>query len=224
MSLFCKKKPQQNLVREVSLLQFRLPAGFRASSENPIFPAKKRFLPGFLTLSPPESRVLEWSTTLAPYREKCILAINLSRDITRQFSLVYDFADLIIIDPDADNGIASPDLSDITALLDELISLRLCYEQFTPIYLRLAEGLTPEEIRALLSACRLSGIDGVVAPGIRKVRFCLEETKGRYPIVGSGARTPEEALEQLQAGAVLVETQLRPIPFVRLVKLLENQL
>ena len=223
MPLFGKKNKRRSLSREVSLLIFRHPAGFRVSSENPVFPTKKRFAPGFLTLTPPENHVLEWSTTLAPYREKCILAINLSKDIVRQFSLVYDFADLIIIDPDADDGIASPDLSDITSLLDELISLRLCYEQFTPIYLRLAEGLTPEEIRALLSACRLSGIDGVVVPGVRKIRFCAEETQQRYPIIGSGAQTPEEALEQLQAGALLVETQLRPIPFVRLVKLLENQ-
>ena len=223
MPLFCKKKPRQSLSKEVSLLHFRLPVGFRAGSENPVFPSKKRFAPGFLTLTPPADQVLAWSTTLSPYRDKCILAVNLSKDIVRQFSLVYDFADLIIIDPDADDGIASPDLSDTTTLLDELISLRLCYEQFTPIYLRLAEGLTPEEMRALLSACRLSGIDGVVAPGVRKVRFCAEETQGRYPIIGSGAQSPEEALDQLHSGATLVETQLRPIPFVRLVKLLENQ-
>lgn len=223
MPLFRQKNKRRNLSTELSQLCFRLPAGLRAGSENPIFPGKKRFAPGFLTLTPPESRVLEWSTSLAPYREKCVLAINLSKDIIRQFSLVYDFADLIIIDPDADDGIASPDLSDITALLDELISLRLCYEQFTPIYLRLAEGLTPEEIRALISSCRLSGIDGVVAPGVRKVRFCAEETQRRYPIIGAGAQTPEEALDQLRSGALLVETQLRPISFVRLVKLLENQ-
>ena len=223
MALFSKKNARRSLSKEVSLLHFRLPAGLRASAENPVLPSKRRFLPGFLTLTPPENRVLEWSTSLAAYRDKCVLAINLSRDIVRQFSLVYDFADFIIIDPDADNGIVSPDLSDITSLLDELISLRLCYEHFTPIYLRLAEGLTPEEIRALLSACRLSGIDGVVAPGVRKVHFCAEETQGRYPIIGSGAQSPEEALEQLRSGAALVETQLRPIPFVRLVKLLENQ-
>ena len=208
MALFSKKNARRSLSKEVSLLHFRLPAGLRASAENPVLPSKRRFLPGFLTLTPPENRVLEWSTSLAAYRDKCVLAINLSRDIVRQFSLVYDFADFIIIDPDADNGIVSPDLSDITSLLDELISLRLCYEHFTPIYLRLAEGLTPEEIRALLSA---------------KVHFCAEETQGRYPIIGSGAQSPEEALEQLRSGAALVETQLRPIPFVRLVKLLENQ-
>ena len=223
MPLFSKKKPRLNLSREVSLLSFRLPAGLRAVAENPILPSKRRFMPGFLTLTPPKDQVLAWSTTLAPYREKCILAINLSRDIVRQFALVYDFADFIIIDPDADDGISSPDLSDITSLLDELISLRLCYEHFKPIYLRLAEGLTPEEIQQLLSAARLSGIDGVVAPGLRKVRQCVQETQGRYPVIGSGAQNPEDALEQMQAGAALVETQLRPISFIRLVKLLENQ-
>ena len=223
MPLFCKKKPRRSLSREVSLLSFRLPAGLLAGAENLKLPSKKRFVPAFLTLTPPDDQVLAWSTTLAPYREKCVLAINLSHDIVRQFSLVYDFADFIIVDPDADNGIASPDLSDITSLLDELMRLRLCYESYTPIYLRLAEGLTPEETGALLSACRLSGIDGVVVPGVRKVRFCNEQTLGRYPVIGSGAKSPEEALEQLQAGAVLVETQLRPLSYVRLVKLLENQ-
>ena len=42
-------------------------------------------------------------------------------DIVRTFSLVYDFADLIIIDPDSDNGIDSPDLSDTVALMDERV-------------------------------------------------------------------------------------------------------
>ena len=52
----------------------------------------------------------------------------------------------------------------------------------------------------------MSGFDGVVAPGIAKVRFCAEYTKNRLPITGSGAiTTTDEAIALLQAGASLIE-------------------
>ena len=57
----------------------------------------------------------------------------------------------------------------------------------------------------------MSGFDGVVAPGIAKVRFCAEYTKNRLPIIGSGAiTTAEEAIALLQAGASLIEVAHGP--------------
>lgn len=101
------------------------------------------------------------------------------------------------------------------------MNLRLCYEHYTPIALRLSHGHTPEEISALLNHCRLSGIDAVVVPGAKKVGTILEATQHRYPIIGA-VDTPEEALECLQMGASLVETNLRPFAFTKLLKSLSR--
>lgn len=159
---------------------------------------------------------------LQDFRKDTLLAVNLNADIIRCFSLVYDFADFIIIDPDTDNGISSPDISDTTELLDEIVNLRLCYERYNPIFLRLSHADTPEEIPQLVSCARLSGLDGLVAPTPQKVRMSLEECQGRMPVIGV-AQTPEEAMEELLAGASLIETSMRPLALARLLKLLEKQ-
>ena len=127
--------------------------------------------------------------------------------LIRQFSLLYDFADFFIIDINRESGLSSmDDFSDWTALLDELLSLRLYYEKYRPIVLRIAPGHTEEQMQRILDFCLQSGFDGVVAPGIAKVRFCTEYMQKRLPVIGSGAvSTPEEALGLLQAGASLIE-------------------
>ena len=117
---------------------------------------------------------------------------------------------------------AYPDISDTTELLDEIVNLRLCYERYNPIFLRLSHADTPEEIPQLVSCARLSGLDGLVAPTPQKVRMSLEECQGRMPVIGV-AQTPEEAMEELLAGASLIETSMRPLALARLLKLLEKQ-
>ena len=127
--------------------------------------------------------------------------------IIRQFSLLYDFADYFVIDINRESGLSSlDDFSDWTELLDEVLSLRLCYERYKPILLRISPGHEEEQMRRVLDFGLMSGFDGVIAPGLAKVRFCAEYTRNRFPIIDSGAITsPEEALALLQAGASLVE-------------------
>ena len=125
----------------------------------------------------------------------------------RQFSLLYDFADFFIIDINRESGLSSmDDFSDWTPLLDELLSLRLYYEKYRPIVLRIAPGHEEDQMKRVLDYCLQSGFDGVIAPGIAKVRFCTEYMQKRIPVIGSGAvSTPEEALGLLDAGASLIE-------------------
>ena len=127
--------------------------------------------------------------------------------LVRQFTLLYDFADYFVIDINRESGLSSlDDFSDWTGLLDELLSQRLYYEKYKPILLRIAPGHTEEQMMRILDFSLQSGFDGVIAPGIAKVKFCTEYTRNRLPVIGSGAvSSPEEALELLQAGATLIE-------------------
>ena len=219
MFLFGSHK-RKALDTNVAGLELKNPLGIRLSPSIRQLRECRTFGAGFVTLSPPDDNVLNWILGLQEYRKRSILAVNVSSDLARSFSLVYDFSDLIIIDPDGDHGIDSSDISDTTVLLDEVVSLRLCYEHYTPIALRLSHGHTPDEIHTLLSHCRLSGIDAVVVPA-KKVGMVLEETQHRYPVIGSADRM-EEALECLQAGASLAETTLRPFTFNKLLKTLSH--
>ena len=132
---------------------------------------------------------------------------NAQRNLIRQYSLLYDFTDYFVIDINRESGVSSlDDFSDWTSLLDEVLSLRLYYEKYRPILLRISPGHTEEQMARILDYCLLSGYDGVVVPGIAKVRFCADYACKRLPIIGSGAiTTPDEAIALLQAGAVLVE-------------------
>jgi len=129
------------------------------------------------------------------------------QQLVRHFSLLYDFADFFIVDINRESGLSSlDDFSDWTELLDELLSLRLYYERYKPILLRIAPGHSEEQMTRILDFCLLSGFDGVVAPGLSKVRFCAQYVQNRLPIIGSGAVTStEEAVSLLQAGASLIE-------------------
>ena len=61
-----------------------------------------------------------------------------------------------------------------------------------------------------------------MAPNLKKVRLTLEECQSRMPVIGV-AETPEEALEELQAGAHLIETKMRPFSLAILLKQLKKQ-
>ena len=102
-----RKNNVQHLQTEVAGLVFPNPAGV------PFVIHKTRFSwlhrapeAGFLVLTPPShEEVLPWIKGLSGERESSILAVDIKTDIVRSFSLVYDFADFIIIDPDSDMGI-----------------------------------------------------------------------------------------------------------------------
>ena len=197
----------KNLETEVAGLVFPNPLGIPYSLDRrrrlcTLHSAPKA---GFLVLTPPQDNVLSWIQSL---KTECVSGpvkvVNVKSDIVRTFSLVYDFADLIIVDPDSDNGIDSPDLADTVALIDELVSLRLCYEYYTPVFLRLTHGLTPEALHTLLDTSQLSGLDGVAVPTLAMAASVKEMTLGRFPLI-CRVQSPEEGLQARQEGAVLME-------------------
>ena len=213
----------QNLVKEVAGLVFTNPVGMPYTIKKGHF-SLFQGVPkaGFLTLTPPKESVLGWIRGLDKEQFGASrLAVDLSADIVRNFSLIYDFADFIIVDPDTDNGIGATDISDTQVILDELVSLRLCYERYTPFFLRLKHGLSEEELQYLLGACRLAGIDGVAAPAKMLPRINAL-TQGRVAVIAC-ADSQEEALQALQDGASLLEVNIGPLGVKKLLKTLEKR-
>ena len=213
----------QHLQTEVAGLVFPNPAGVPSVIHKTRFSWLHRAPEaGFLVLTPPShEEVLPWIKGLSGERGSSILAVDIKTDIVRSFSLVYDFADFIIIDPDSDMGIDAVDISDIQSLLDELVSLRLCYERYTPVFLRLSHGTSPDELKFLLGACRLNGLDGVVVSHLSMLGTVRELTQGRVPVI-CRVNTPEEGLQALEGGASLLELPDAK-PLGKLLKALENK-
>jgi len=201
-----RKRNVQSLETEFAGLVFSNPVG------HPYTLLKKRFKwlrmapkAGFLTLTPPQDDILNWIKGLKSEQPgNSLLAVDIKTDIVRTFSLVYDFADFIIIDPDSNVGIDAVDISDTLELLDELVSLRLCYERYTPMFLRLGLGTSPDELKSLLGACQLDGLDGVIVPGLAYLAQVRDITLGRVPII-CPVNTPADGLQALENGATLLE-------------------
>ena len=114
------------------------------------------------------------------------------------------------------------DISDTVNLLDSLLALRLCYEKYTPVYLRISNRVTNDELHSLLSYCRMSGIDGIVAQGLQKLKAIREESLGRIPVCGT-TNDSDEAIKMLNEGASLVELDTNPLLFKRTLQILEKQ-
>ena len=192
-------RKKKSLALEVAGLNFANPVGLTQGAEGlkkcPLFAPKA----GFIVATPPKENLIDWITKLQDLTQQGVIAVNLCNDIVRTFSLLYDFAHFIIIDPDSNNGIRSAD----------------------PIFLRLSHAETPQELHPLCSYARLSGLDGLVAPDPERVRMTLEECQHRVPVIGV-AQNAETALEELQDGASLVQTDLSSLALGKLLKTLEK--
>ena len=207
------------LEREVFGLHFRNPLGLAPVLERQVelLDAFDSLGYSFTGIMPGELPVQTVAELLQTRKTPIVAGVELRAEgvseeeakqgLIRSFSLLYDFADYFVIDINRESGLSSlDDFSDWTELLDELLSLRLYYERYKPILLRIAPGHTEEQISRVLDFCLMSNFDGIVAPGIAKVRFCAEYCQNRLPIIGAGAITsPDDALSLLQAGASLVE-------------------
>ena len=222
--MFVFKRHFRGLEREVSGIRFSNPVGLSRPAELPRIHLFSTPGVGFLTLEPEQKDILQWIHRLPEIRTEtgALLAVNLKKNIERTFSLVYDFADLIIVDLDSNEGIGSSDLSDIPLILEELLNLRLCYERYTPVFLRLPAVLDTDEMHSVLSYCMLSGINGIVAEGLGTVNTVLEKTMKRIPLIGT-AQSAEEGQAMLAAGVSLAELKTRPAEAGKLLRILEKE-
>lgn len=206
-----RKHKNTGMEKEVSGVLFPNPVG---SS----LPCKSA---SFIVATPPKDNVISWISAIRHHYKGKVILVDISEDIQKNFSLSYDFADIIVINPNKNGGINAMDISDTVSMLDSLLALRLCYEKYTPVYLRLSNEITPDELDTLLSYSRLSGIDGIVAHGLQQVVAIYELSQGRIPIIGS-TDNQEEALRLLSSGASLVELNAGLLSVKKTVKILEK--
>lgn len=130
-----------------------------------------------------------------PYED--IVAACISSDITTSFSLIYDFCSFFVID--------QPQHLDEKEL-DQVLNVRLTYDEYKPIVVKLPEMMGTEDLHKALDYCMYSGIDGVQVRSLEHVKAVNEYTSGRMTIIAnSHIKTPSEALELLNNGASLIE-------------------
>lgn len=136
--------------------------------------------------------------------------VKIKKDFGTAFSLMYDFADIFVINTSHQklSGGASclDDISFLSEILDELLSLRLLNDKSKPILIQIPAFLDAESLDRILDYAMISGIDGIVAQGVATVRHIIAYTSGRLPVIARDENvTPDKAAELLEAGASLIE-------------------
>lgn len=119
-------------------------------------------------------------------------------DYKQVFSLIYDFVDMITVNiscPDENGLVAIQDVVSVSEVLDPLLDLRMCYEPYKPILIKVSPDLPFDRLDPILDYCRLSGVDGIIAGNYSRMTADDVSKISRSDIIGQGFLSGEPIFE-----------------------------
>ncbi len=134
-------------------------------------------------------------------RPEVIVAANISkntssinedaaRDYEKGFGLLYDFVDMFVVNISCPNVVGLTALQDITFLseiVDKLLELRMYYDVYKPILLKVSPDLSHQQLDEIIEYCLSSGIDGIVAGNTTRSRDGLTSISAeKIEAIGNG--------------------------------------
>lgn len=138
---------------------------------------------------------------LKKVRPEVIVAANISKNTTSinedaakdyetSFALLYDFVDMFVINISCPNVVGLTALQDITFLsdiVDRLLDLRMYYDEYRPILLKVSPDLSHEQLDEIIEYSLRSGIDGIVAGNTTRSRDGLTTiSQEKIEVIGNG--------------------------------------
>ena len=138
---------------------------------------------------------------LKKVRPEVIVAANISKntssinedaakDYETSFGLLYDFVDMFVVNVSCPNVVGLTSLQDISFLsdiVDKLLDLRMLYDTYKPILLKVSPDLSKEQLEDIVNYCLRSGIDGIVAGNTTRSREGLNSvSQERIEEIGNG--------------------------------------
>ena len=177
--------------------------------------------------------VIEAIKNLKSIHSKTIIAANIACNnntpeeymgpqLEKSVALLYDFADMFVINAAVSDGAKRSPLEDpdtLAEVMDVVLDMRMTMSGMKPVLIRLLPDIPKDQLDLILDYSMRSGVDGIVAgdvntrhggskfdKNIEFIRYIRDHTGGRLEIIGCGGiMKPEEAHEMLQAGASLIE-------------------
>ena len=138
---------------------------------------------------------------LKKVRPEVIVAANISKNTTSinedaakdyetSFGLLYDFVDMFVVNVSCPNVVGLTSLQDISFLsdiVDKLLDLRMLYDSYKPILLKVSPDLAKEQLNDIIDYCLRSGIDGIVAGNTTRSREGLNSiSQDKIEEIGNG--------------------------------------
>lgn len=134
-------------------------------------------------------------------RPDVIIAANISKntssineeaakDYETAFGLLYDFVDMFVVNISCPNVVgltALQDISFLSEIVDRLLSLRMYYDEYRPILLKVSPDLSNQQLDEIIDYSLRSGIDGIVAGNTTRSREGLTTiSKEKIDEIGNG--------------------------------------
>lgn len=134
-------------------------------------------------------------------RPEVIVAANISKNTTSinedaakdyesAFALLYDFVDMFVVNISCPNVVgltALQDISFLSEIVDKLLNLRMYYDDYRPILLKVSPDLSHQQLDEIIDYCLRSGIDGIVAGNTTRSRDGLKSiSEKRIEEIGNG--------------------------------------
>ena len=138
---------------------------------------------------------------LKKVRPEVIVAANISkntssinedaaRDYEKAFGLLYDFVDMFVVNVSCPNVVGLTALQDISFLgeiVDRLLDLRMYYDTYKPILLKVSPDLAHQQLDEIIDYCLRSGIDGIVAGNTTRSREGITSiSQEKIEAIGNG--------------------------------------
>jgi dihydroorotate dehydrogenase, subfamily 2 len=114
---------------------------------------------------------------------------EIKNDFVESFSLIYDFVDMVSINMTYSTTDDEDELkytSILTKILDPLLDLRITYDTYKPILVKISPDISNKDLDELLKLCMLSGVDGIIACNATKTRPAMKTGKDVIEKIGEG--------------------------------------
>lgn len=114
---------------------------------------------------------------------------DIINDYKKCFSLLYDFVDILTINVSCpnENGVQTlQDKNAVSEVLEPLIDLRMCYDSYKPILIKVSPDIPYEQLDEILDYCMMSGIDGIIAGNYMRMTSELKTALSKNSVPKSG--------------------------------------
>ena len=134
-------------------------------------------------------------------RPEVIVAANISKNTTsinedagkdyeKAFGLLHDFVDMFVVNVSCPNVVgltALQDISFLSEIVDKLLELRMYFDTYRPILLKVSPDLSHQQLDEIIEYCLRSGIDGLVAGNTTRSRDGITSiSKEKIEEIGNG--------------------------------------
>ena len=121
------------------------------------------------------------------------------KDYEFSFEYMYDYVDYFVLNvscPNVEDSQKNQSLENITPIIDKLLELRMMYDDYRPILLKISPDVEQDYLDDIINLILLSGLDGVIAANTTNKRDGLLSSKSQISKIGKGGLSGKPLYER----------------------------